>query len=326
MIADDLTGACDAAVAFAARGLRSTVWLNPAAAPFHEGVNAISTDTRDAPPEAFRDALSRLPALEPCLIFKKIDSTLRGHPGAEIAILLETFACDTAIITPAFPAMGRTVENGWLRVAGAPDFTPIHVATRLSLAGPRFTAVDAASDRDLDDIVATGLASHSRILWAGSAGLASALARALGGAPLDTPRPALQRGVLFIIGSDHPVTLEQQQRLLACRPTVQDGDRESIRAALDCGEHVMLRFPRGGEISDRLLAVHGHAAALALSGGDTASAVCRALGTTHIELVGEIAPAIPHGFLDGAARVATKSGAFGAPDALIQIADFFQCP
>jgi len=71
----------------------------------------------------------------------------------------------------------------------------------------------------------------------------------------------------------------------------------------------------------------GTATALVLSGGDTASLVCRALGVRRIELEDEIVPGIPWGYLSGGAfdrsRVATKSGGFGAPHALIQVADFF---
>ena len=74
----------------------------------------------------------------------------------------------------------------------------------------------------------------------------------------------------------------------------------------------------------------GAATALVLSGGDTASLVCRALGVRRIELEDEIVAGIPWGYLSGGAfdgrRVATKSGGFGAPHALIQVADFFTCP
>jgi uncharacterized protein YgbK (DUF1537 family) len=72
------------------------------------------------------------------------------------------------------------------------------------------------------------------------------------------------------------------------------------------------------------------ATALVLSGGDTASLVCRALAVRRIQLADEIVPGIPWGYLSGGAfdgwRVATKSGGFGAPHALIQVADFFLCP
>jgi uncharacterized protein YgbK (DUF1537 family) len=124
--------------------------------------------------------------------------------------------------------------------------------------------------------------------------------------------------VLFCIGSDHPVTVEQQRHLLA----------------LGRSEHVVLNLPVRQTSLERVRELVGNAAgtatALVLSGGDTASLVCRALGVRRIELENEIVPGIPWGYLSGGAfdgwRVATKSGGFGAPHALIQVADFFLCP
>src|SRR5208282_4989249 len=157
--------------------------------------------------------------------------------------------------------------------------------------GARVVSLDATSDHDLDVIVAEGLALGKRILWAGSGGLASALARTM---PLAVPpaiaqRPAdfklnkpTQGPVLFCIGSDHPATLAQQARLLAERtiksflPANTAG--EEIAASLLRGEHVLLRIPRGGATAGTLRGwiVGAPAAALLLSGGETASAVCEA--------------------------------------------------
>jgi uncharacterized protein YgbK (DUF1537 family) len=69
---------------------------------------------------------------------------------------------------------------------------------------------------------------------------------------------------------------------------------------------------------------------LVLSGGDTASLVCRAAGVQRIELCDEIVPGVPRGILRGGAfdgvGVVTKSGGFGDRDTLVQVADFFTCP
>ena len=52
--------------------------------------------------------------------FKKLDSTLRGNVGAELAALHEALAPCVIVCTPALPAEGRTVQDGVLRVAGEP--------------------------------------------------------------------------------------------------------------------------------------------------------------------------------------------------------------
>ena len=98
-------------------------------------------------------------------------------------------------------------------------------------------------------------------------------------------------------------------------------------------EHVVLNLSVGQtsptHVRELIGAAAGDATALVLSGGDTASLVCRALGVRRIQLEDEIVPGIPWGYLIGGAfdqaRVATKSGGFGAPHALIQVADFLTC-
>jgi uncharacterized protein YgbK (DUF1537 family) len=317
LLADDLTGACDAAVHFAMRGLRSAAAVSLEHVRGDMPVWAVNTETRDGGRDEIRRLMARagdrLPAGPETIIFKKIDSTLRGNAGIETAAALEAFGCELAIFTPALPALGRTVESGILRVAGRPEFQPVDVAAWLGEqagASAPIATKDAKCDGDLDSIVAEGLASGRRVLWAGSAGLAAALARTIGRPLRSRTRP---RGgpALFAIGSDHPVTLEQLEKL-------------SCHSA-----HRVLRIPRSSLPEDvrRTLAA---APALVLSGGDTASAICRALEAERIELEYEIVPGVPWGVLGGGRAhgtpVATKSGGFGAPDALIRIADFFPCP
>jgi uncharacterized protein YgbK (DUF1537 family) len=321
LIADDLTGACDAAVHFAG----AEVLIDRLARSAR--VVAISTESRDLAPAEIRHAWAGVAAQFPVdrevLLFQKIDSTLRGNIAVEIAAAMEAFGCDEAVVCPAFPAQGRVVEGGWLRINSASEFAPVDVAARLQLP-----CMDASSDDDLDGIVAGSFATGRRILWVGSAGLASALARRL--AMERGPEAAVRRGsALFCIGSDHARTLVQQAALLAERAAVQADSREGICAALARGEHVILRIPRGCGTVRELIA-GAPAAALVLSGGDTASLVCAAAGVRRIELCDEIIPGVPRGILRGGEfdgiPVVTKSGGFGDRDALIQVADFFSCP
>ena len=357
LIADDLTGACDAAVQFALRGRRTIVSLALEGAPGNAQVLALSTESRDLEPSSIpslmRRVASRLPIRDARMVFKKIDSTLRGHGGHEIAAAVEAFGCHAAIVTPAFPAMGRVVRNGLLAVTTDPAFRAIDLRAWLELQGAapsrhleaaglaealnsglRFLSVDAVCEQDLEQIAAAGLRSGRRLLWAGSAGLAGALANAMPGEPAQfAVQPKSGAGVLFCIGSDHPVTAEQESRLLASRPSVllhpQSTTGEAVAAALSRGEHVVLRIPRGRVAPEAARALLGHArpAAVALSGGDTASLVCQAIGAHSIELRREIATGIPAGILRGGlfdgAAVVTKSGGFGMMEDLIKVADYF---
>jgi len=297
LIADDLTGACDAAVHFARRGRRTVVPLAFDSEIPDADVVAVSTESRGMAGEdlsrLMAEVARRLPVRDARILYKKIDSTLRGDVAGEIAAAVEAFECDSAVITPAFPAVGRIVEAGWLKVAGDPDFAPVPVAPLgVPCRVTHLIPAEARCDRDLDRIVSEAWSLPGRVLWAGSGGLAAALARTLA--------PAR---VLFCLGSPHPATLAQEALLMAERP-----------------EHLVLRIV--GQVPEL-----PDAAALVLSGGDTASLVCRSLGVRRIDLHDEILPGIPRGVLVGGRfdgmQVATKSGGFGAPDALVRVADYF---
>ena len=71
------------------------------------------------------------------LLFKKIDSDLRGHVGEEVSAAMDASRARIAIVAPAFPAMGRTVEHGMLRVTRHRRHRPRHVADRLESHGVR---------------------------------------------------------------------------------------------------------------------------------------------------------------------------------------------
>ena len=105
-------------------------------------VIAVSTDSRARSTaiavERVREAVRFATAFHGrALLFKKIDSTLRGHVGEEVRAAMDASNARVAIVAPAFPAMGRTVEHGLLRVTGVGAIGPRHVANRLESHGVR---------------------------------------------------------------------------------------------------------------------------------------------------------------------------------------------
>jgi uncharacterized protein YgbK (DUF1537 family) len=363
LIADDLTGACDAAVQFKLRGARTIVYLDAdavrdSAAP----VRAFNTETRDAETSEMERRIHRIADLtstvKPKIIFKKIDSLLRGNPGREIRIVLEAFNCDFAVVTPAFPEMGRTVRNGHLEVFGDYEWKRLEIApllrgqglehcthiergmlTTALERGARYISLDISAHNDLELTTAEALDTGKNVLWAGSGGLASALAATLfsGSVERELHTPGKLPAV-FCIGSDHPVTSAQVAALQQARPTREvhaiSGNSAHIVEALERGQHVILRIPRdyGPEECLRLLLqnIGGIGGALVLSGGDTATAVCHAMEVKEIEIADQVVAGLPWGTLRGGLLdgflVATKSGAFGREADLIKVADFFTCP
>jgi uncharacterized protein YgbK (DUF1537 family) len=174
ILADDLTGAADCAIPFAERGIASEVgWEGfPRHAP-GRGVRSIDLGTRGLPAhEAAAAHAAAVNGLGGARIYKKIDSTLRGQPAAEIAAVLgalrERTGAAVGILAPAFPSAGRTTVGGRVLVGGRPveeselwrtDHTYLSsdLVEILSGAGVRSRLVDLGTVRQ-------GRASIERIL------------------------------------------------------------------------------------------------------------------------------------------------------------------
>ena len=362
LIADDLTGACDSALQFKLHGAKSVVYLSPDR--YHPGkahVHAFNADTRDMQLARMHHQIQRIAAITssaaPAVIFKKIDSLLRGNPGAEISAAMRAFACDLAIITPAFPAMGRVVRNGHLEVLGDSAWKPIHVLSLLRAQGvaeclhvspdnlsaslkrgATHISLDAVTQSDLIQILTSATNTGRKILWAGSAGLALALAKAFCSKAVipEVPHPGTSPPAFFI-GSTHPVTQLQVEALRSQRPTVEVSldivTLSSLTSALSHGAHAIVRVPERGvhlhQLRSLLQAIQNQVRAIIMSGGDTASLVCRSIDAHEIEIAGQVVTGLPWGRLRGGLLdgflAATKSGAFGVESDLITVADFFTC-
>ncbi|MET3844239.1 four-carbon acid sugar kinase family protein [Bradyrhizobium sp. OAE829] len=128
ILADDLTGAADCAIAFGRIGREAVVTWGDAAKPSHRQAAVWAHDvasrglSSEAAAARHLGVLARLPMSERAL-FKKIDSTLRGQPAAELAATLAHLKSAAerifGVLAPAFPATGRTTVDGRVLVHGA---------------------------------------------------------------------------------------------------------------------------------------------------------------------------------------------------------------
>jgi uncharacterized protein YgbK (DUF1537 family) len=333
VLADDLTGACDAAAAFASRGARTLVSLNALREDDSLDVQALCTATRDADPihaaATLNFLVQSLPHGRFTEIFKKVDSVFRGNTFVEIAATIRAFPDRLAIIAPSFPAAGRTSADGMLHIQDLTGHQSIPLREGLRATGvhPAWLAAthdlrslaasmqqpaqaifcEASDDQHLQTIVQAARGLKLPILWIGSAGLAHALSAALYSRSA-SPAPRLPRGgLLLFTGSNHPVSLQQLASLLT----------ESVTVV-----HIERNVTSQSQI--REAASHIEHGTLLMNGGDTALQVCRALGILALQILGEFAPGIPQatacgGRFDGA-TVILKSGGFGDADLLCRIA------
>jgi len=275
-------------------------------------VVALDLDTRGRSERAarriVRQAVASRAAQRAAILFKKIDSTLRGHVVAELAAARAVLGCRRQVlIAPAFPAQGRIVRDGRVYVNGV--VLPSAVCKELAQSG--IEILDAATDADLDALARHGLRRRPRPLFVGSAGLARALARAL-------PRSGTRRGpvqarpVVTVVGSASPVSARQAKRL--------------SQSVLARSGHVLLQLESGhrrgatdsalARLLARLVAQLAPHAHYVLTGGETARAVLCALAVRELRLLGEVEPGVPYGVTPAGALVCTKAGAFGDRDTL----------
>jgi uncharacterized protein YgbK (DUF1537 family) len=127
IIADDLSGAADCAVTCFNAGLASLVVLDGDAATPHAEALAVDTDSRRLTSVQAAEVTARMvrqhAGPETRLIYKKMDSTVRGNFAVEIAACLAVIdgrpspatagtQKAVAIIAPAFPSAGRTTRDG----------------------------------------------------------------------------------------------------------------------------------------------------------------------------------------------------------------------
>src|SRR5919199_5928769 len=124
VVADDLTGAADSGVQLARSGYRTAVAFRGASIPPTEDLDAVAADTDSRPLPAGFAAKRVLEAgravRDARIVYKKIDSTLRGQVPAELAAALKATGREKAIVAPAFPSAGRTTRGGVLLVYDEP--------------------------------------------------------------------------------------------------------------------------------------------------------------------------------------------------------------
>ena len=244
VIADDLTGAAEIAGLAQRYGLSAKVLTEGGAPTSVTDVLVFDTDSRLDSPAIGAAKISRLVptvlALRPALIYKKSDSVMRGPVRAELETLATALGLGRALLVPASPSLGRTVQVGRYLINGTalqqtafgsdphhPAATddvcallgtcgsfPVHVGVAdRPLPATGIVVGDATSHADLDTWAAT--ACDSSTLLAGASDFFGALlrqsSRTLAPVPPEVPRPP--GPTLILSGTVHPARLAGPQRV-----------------------------------------------------------------------------------------------------------------
>ncbi|HCU30089.1 MAG TPA: hypothetical protein DIC57_05645, partial [Sphaerochaeta sp.] len=206
IIADDLTGSCDAGLQMRRAGLPTRVQITKVGA-LDPRIEALVLDTESRNVEEkeatslVRLALASIDPKSVVRVIKKIDSTLRGNVVAEVLEVAARFEAETIVVAPSFPDQGRTVKGGMLYVHGMPLLKtesgkdPIKAVTegnlltlfagqktyevqsfdaRTEMKGRHLYVCDATTDEDLRVIARHYASRDEKTLFVGSAGIAEA--------------------------------------------------------------------------------------------------------------------------------------------------------
>jgi D-threonate/D-erythronate kinase len=326
VLADDLTSAADGAAPFVARGLSASIGRGrlPRQAA---AVVAVDSGSRAATSSQAIERVARLTGrlAGRDVLYKTVDSTLRGHVTQELEACFAASGRTSMVFAPAFPGAGRTTVGGVQLVDGIPvsesayGRDPVHPARYSALADlvpgciKNVTLLDAATQEELDSQIAS-IEDPESVLWVGSPGMAAALARRF--VPAKNPPPSIQsigNDVLVVIGSANLRShiqadlLRQASGITLLRgPMARERDPAGVlrRIAEDAARE--LQDPRFG--------------ALIATGGDTMEAVLDLLDVREFEILQEFDPGFPLGHArlgDGRSLLlGMKAGGFGSDDAL----------
>ena len=245
LIADDFTGAMDSGAQFSYSPLGVHFRFAGETTGDVEIINTASREIDEAAARTRVDSACKI--LSGRQLFKKIDSTLRGHVAAEIKTILSmSHQYNKAVICSAAPLQGRLIRNGILYVNNVPleqtsfKDDPVYPArtskvaellvspvSHLSLEQVRGSVAKLStaileSDQDLitadaeteDDLLKLARVIHlTNSLPCGAFGLARAFLKAVDIPPVHKT-PFVPHGrVLLLAGSANQITRDQLRKL-----------------------------------------------------------------------------------------------------------------
>lgn len=213
VVADDFTGANDTGVKLTERGTPVEVVFSALNLDSNSSC-VIDTETRNEKSSVaygkVKDIMGTISINNYDVVYKKVDSTLRGNISDEIAAVVDIYHPDYVVFDPALPSMGRTVVNGNLLVNGKHlkdtefahdpikpirtenivdilkekvnpklirfyDLDELHQDNLILDLSKKYFCFDTKSDTDFTQIISLFKDLKGKILWIGSAGLIESL-------------------------------------------------------------------------------------------------------------------------------------------------------
>ena len=337
VIADDRTGAMETAGACADLGCGAIVVPFGVTSAFDSQCMVLDLATRHlSPSEAQARAVSA-----PAHALHKIDSTLRGAWAHEIVGRQQAHSI-RVVVAPAFPAAGRTCEDGVVMIDGVPvadgeaatdvrgpvrssrpadhlrkagadavdEVTPKGLLRWIRRSRGQIAVCDARTDVDLVTIASLCGVSEGVVLAGTARAIGYRASAAIGPAAPLPGRPSCDPPALVVCGSLHPMALAQAAAAEAAGITVL---RPPSSAVDDAGA---IAAALGGAAREAIES--GRFATVIVVGGDTAAA---ALGDRAVVVGGTLGPGVAwsRAWGDDGPLLLTKPGGFGTPSSLVDL-------
>jgi uncharacterized protein YgbK (DUF1537 family) len=344
VLADDLTGAAEAAGQLLPAAVHLTTSLHPAQP---HAVLSVDLNTRhNSPEEAARRVTQAIALLGTDVrIFKKVDSLLRGNISSELEALLK--AGRRLVVAPSLPSQQRTVVEGEFLIGGRPatqsdlwaaepslppqrveDVLPA-ASVSVSLGSVRgrkealvellasigerglIASCDCESASDLESVASAAECLPSNTCLVGSAALLDAMK-----IPRDRVEgpPVVMRGpVTFVIGSFSEAA-RQQVAALRSSPV-----SELVLTTTDSQGGIVSSTAIGTVVRSNIDRLRS-SGVLVLSGGETARAVIDALDITDLTVVAHLGDGVVQSRDESGRTIFTKPGAHGDTQTLVSLA------
>lgn len=369
VIADDLSGAGECASEFTPRGGFTRLQLVPGRTLDQTATWVWDLDTRDVLPQLHPEVAACIAASR--RTYLKIDSLLRGNWPALVAAVTGA-ARRPALLCPALPRLGRGLRDGHIQLALGQEGLQHHTASAIeslrqagldaghhrldtasdtamreglhaALARHAVTVVDAHTDTELDAMARVLESLPVPYTAIGSAGLAAALARALGiTSGLCAFLDAAPRMAVLVGSLNGPARVQLSQLSRAAGRSVRWWDpSQGLQAAIHSdpeantysGPHLYATRSEAGVAAagraltrrfvEAVVADLGEIDCYVATGGETARALCDVLGMDHLQVLGQLEPGVSLARLPGPGRarhIVIKSGSFGDAATLVRIA------
>ncbi len=354
-MADDATGALEAGAILASLHVETVVELEAGRTPPAQAQVLLIPTRHDSPAMArkrVREVLAGLAHTHDAVIpipprlYWKSDSTLRGPIGACFDALISAFPGRPLVYIPAYPAMGRTVAGGVLRIDGVPlaqtafaqdsrnpargsvvtdvialdSRLPVawirsagELRRRLEIGGEEVLVCDAGTEAEVAELIAECRGARTAPVVAGPAGGIASWAGDSGAGEVRRARVEDVDRWLVVCGSRHPAARAQMKRArelgfaVFATADAGAGDAEAeLEALVRQAADEARRIARAERIG------------IVIFGGDTVLAVCRAMGVARLAPLGELMPGVAVSHAGGCTFV-TVAGGFSAPRMLEEL-------